>query len=43
MKGLKAFGLSEVKLKDEYFVNAYEKEVLYLASFETARLFAGFR
>lgn len=43
MKGLKAFGLSEVKLKDEYFVNAYEKEVLYLSSFETARLLAGFR
>lgn len=43
MKGLKAFGLSEVKLKDDYFVNAYEKEVLYLTSFETVRMLAGFR
>ena len=43
MKGMKAFGLSEVTLKDAYFVNAYEKEVLYLTSFETARMLAGFR
>lgn len=43
MKGLKAFGLSQVKLQDAYFVNAYEKEVLYLTGFETKRLLAGFR
>ncbi|MBQ9122429.1 MAG: glycoside hydrolase family 127 protein [Lachnospiraceae bacterium] len=43
MKGLKSFGLSEVKLQDSYFKNAYEKEVLYLTSFHTDRLLAGFR
>lgn len=43
MRGLKSFGLSEVKLMDDYFVNAYEKEVLYLTSFSTDRLLAGFR
>lgn len=43
MKYNKAFSLRKVTLKDPYLVNAFEKEVLYLKSFDTDKLLAGFR
>lgn len=42
-EGLKGFSLDEVYLKDAYFINALEKEVEYLTSFDVDRLLAGFR
>ena len=43
LKGLKCFSLDEVYLENAYFVNALEKEVEYLTSFDVDRLLAGFR
>lgn len=43
LKGSKEFLLSEVTLQDEYLVNAFEKEVVYLLSFDVDKLLAGFR
>lgn len=43
MADLKEFSLSEVTLKDDYLVNAFEKETDYLLSLDTDRLLAGFR
>ena len=43
LRGNKAIGLRNVKMKDDYFLNAYEKEVCYLTSFDVDRLLAGFR
>lgn len=43
MTDLKAFSLSNVTLKDDYLINAFQKEVTYLLSFDTDRLLAGFR
>lgn len=43
LTGVKDFSLGEVKLLDEYCVNAFEKEVDYLLSFDADRLLAGFR
>lgn len=43
MRGNKAFSLRKVALKDAYLLNAFEKEVLYLTSFDTDKLLAGFR
>ena len=42
-EGLKSFSLDEVYLENAYFVNALEKEVEYLTSFDVDRLLAGFR
>ena len=42
-EGLKGFSLDEVYLENAYFVNALEKEVEYLISFDVDRLLAGFR
>ncbi|NLL01186.1 MAG: hypothetical protein GX271_11080, partial [Clostridiales bacterium] len=35
--------ISQVKVNDSYYVNAFEKEVEYLKSLEIDRLLAGFR
>ena len=43
LKGLKSFSPDQVYLEDAYFVNALEKEVAYLTSFDVDRLLAGFR
>lgn len=43
MRANKAFSLGKVALKDSYLVNAFEKEVMYLTSFSTDKLLAGFR
>ena len=43
LTGLKSFSLDQVYLEDAYFINALEKEVAYLVSFDTNRLLAGFR
>lgn len=43
LTGAKDFSLGEVTLLDEYCVNAFEKEVEYLLSFDADRLLAGFR
>ncbi len=42
-KKLKAFDLKDVKVTDEYCVNALEKEISYLTAFDADRLLAGFR
>ncbi len=42
-RGSKAFSLRKVALRDSYLINAFEKEVLYLTSFDTDKLLAGFR
>ncbi len=39
----KAFSLRNVRMKNSYLVNAFEKEVLYLTAFDTDKLLAGFR
>lgn len=38
----KAYGLGQVFMKDAYCVNAFEKDVAYLKSFDPERLLAGF-
>lgn len=43
LTGIKSFSLDQVYLEDPYFINALEKEVAYLVSFDTNRLLAGFR
>ncbi len=43
MRGNRAFSLRKVALRDSYLINAFEKEVLYLTSFDTDKLLAGFR
>lgn len=43
MQGITPFELGQVTLKDDYFVNASEKEIEYLLSFDTDKLLAGFR
>ncbi len=43
MRDSKAFSLRNVKMKDSYLTNAFEKEVLYLTAFDTDKLLAGFR
>ncbi|MBQ8314668.1 MAG: glycoside hydrolase family 127 protein [Lachnospiraceae bacterium] len=43
LKNSKAFSLRSVQMKDAYLVNAFEKEVMYLTSFDTDKLLAGFR
>ncbi|UUZ95126.1 glycoside hydrolase family 127 protein [Paenibacillus sp. P25] len=40
---LQDFELDQVKLTGEYYVNAFEKELQYLRSFEVDRLLSGFR
>ena len=37
------FALSDVTMKDNYSVNAFEKEMDYLLAFDTEKLLAGFR
>ena len=39
----KAFSLRKVFMRDAYLMNAFEKEILYLTSFDTDKLLAGFR
>lgn len=39
----KAISLRYVAMKDSYLLNAFEKEVMYLAAFDTDKLLAGFR
>ncbi|MBP5331063.1 MAG: glycoside hydrolase family 127 protein [Lachnospiraceae bacterium] len=43
MSGFSTFGLFEVEQKDAYCVNALNKEIAYLTSFDADRLLAGFR
>lgn len=43
LSGSKEFLLSDVTLTDDYCVNAFEKEVVYLLSFDVDKLLAGFR
>ncbi len=43
LKNNKAFSLRNVRMKDAYLVNAFEKEVMYLTAFDTDKLLAGFR
>lgn len=40
---LSAFRLGDIRLTDDYFVNASEKETKYLISFDVNKLLAGFR
>ena len=40
---IKDFSISDVTMLDEYSVNAFNKEVEYLLSFDTNKLLAGFR
>jgi len=39
----KAVSLGKVTMKDDFLQNAFEKEILYLTSFDTDKLLAGFR
>ncbi len=41
--GNRAFSLGKVMLKDEYLLNAFEKEIVYLKALDTDKLLAGFR
>lgn len=43
LDALQDFGLNQVTLTGEYHVNAFEKELHYLRSYDTDRLLAGFR
>ncbi len=43
LKNNKAFSLRNVRMKDAYLINAFEKEVMYLTAFDTDKLLAGFR
>lgn len=42
-EGNKSISLNQVTMQDEFLVNAFEKEVLYLTAFDTDKLLAGFR
>ena len=41
--GIQTFPMSAVTMTDAYSVNAFEKEIAYLLSFDSERLLAGFR
>ena len=41
--GIQIFPMSAVTMTDPYTVNAFEKEIAYLLSFDSERLLAGFR
>ena len=41
--GIRTFPMSDVTMTDAYSVNAFEKEIAYLLSFDSERLLAGFR
>ena len=41
--GIQTFPMSDVTMTDAYSVNAFEKEIAYLLSFDSERLLAGFR
>ena len=41
--GIQDFSIGDVTMLDEYSVNAFNKEVEYLLSFDTNKLLAGFR
>ena len=41
--GIETFPMSDVTMTDAYSVNAFEKEIAYLLSFDSERLLAGFR
>ena len=41
--GIQTFPMSVVTMTDAYTVNAFEKEIAYLLSFDSERLLAGFR
>ena len=43
LKDIQAFELGQVILTDDYFENAFDKEIAYLLSFDTDKLLAGFR
>ena len=43
LKNNRAFSLRNVRMKDAYLINAFEKEVMYLTAFDTDKLLAGFR
>lgn len=43
LSNLQGFSLQKVMLTDAYFLNALEKDVDYLVSFDTNKLLAGFR
>lgn len=43
LSDLSAFQLGDIRLTDDYFVNATEKETQYLLSFDVKKLLAGFR
>lgn len=43
MNKISDFDLSAVTLTNDYFVNAFNKEIVYLTSFDTDKLLAGFR
>ncbi len=43
LKGNKAFSLRKVLLRNEYLLNAYQKDCLYLTAFDVDKLLAGFR
>lgn len=40
---LRDFGMNQVQLTGAYYVNAFEKEMAYLLSYDADRLLAGFR
>lgn len=42
-EALQDFGLDQVTLTGEYYINAFEKELHYLRSYDIDRLLAGFR
>lgn len=42
MSGLSSFGLDKVLLTDNYYINAVQKEIEYLLSFDAEKLLAGF-
>ena len=43
MNAVQSFDLGQVILTNDYFENAFDKEIAYLLSFDTDRLLAGFR
>ena len=43
LSGIQPFELGQVVLTDDYFKNAFDKEIAYLLSFDTDKLLAGFR
>ena len=43
IEGIKAFELGQVVLTNDYFENAFDKEIAYLLSFDTDKLLSGFR